>query len=147
VGRKKRKGPKPDYPGKIKLYADENIKLDMVEFLRERGVNIQHATEVGLSKRSDRDHFRYARKVNRWLLTTDRDYLDHVKYPFEQTKGIIVVPDTGDDSMAIKIASWLKFILVPTGKNIDNHKIEFKGNTVILYYKEKGEIMEKRLQF
>ena len=83
---------KTQFPGKIKLYADENIRFGIVQVLRMQGINILHACEVGLVNRDDNTHFQYAKKTGRWLLTTDRDFLNHTLYPFEQVKGIAIVP-------------------------------------------------------
>ncbi len=74
---------KEKYVGKIKLYADENIRYAIVLALRSQGINIKHASEVNMKNREDREHFQYARKSNRWLLTTDKDFLDHNTFPFE----------------------------------------------------------------
>ena len=94
---------KEGYTGKIKLYADENIRYGIVLALRLQGINIKHASEVKLTNRDDQVHFQYAKKTNRWLLTTDRDFLNHNIFPFEQIKGIIIVPDTGEDLIAGKV--------------------------------------------
>ena len=71
---------KNNYMGKIKLYADENIRHGMVLGLRMQGINIKHACEVNLTNRDDMDHFQYAKKTKRWLLTTDKDFMDNNKY-------------------------------------------------------------------
>jgi len=135
---------KKEYAGKIKLYADENIRYGIVLVLKEQGVNIKHSKEVGLINRDDQTHFQYAKKTNRWLLTTDRDYLNHNKYPFEQIKGIVIVPDTGKDLVAGKIIAWLKHELVPSGKGIDNCKVEIKGDDVVFHFRKEGKIYTQK---
>ncbi len=59
------KKPKEGYMGKIKLYADENIRYGIVLALRAQGTNIKHASEVNLINRDDQVHFQYAKKTNR----------------------------------------------------------------------------------
>jgi len=138
---KKRK----EYAGKIKLYADENIRMGIVCVLRDRGVNIIHANEGGLLKRDDQTHFQYAKRSGRWLLTTDRDYLNHVRFPFEQIKGIVVVPDTGNDLVAGRIMAWLRRELIPSGKGIDHCKIEFRETRVVFHFRREGKIYSQTL--
>ncbi len=135
---------KEEYVGKIKLYADENVRYAIALALRLQGVNIKHASEVGLTNRDDRVHLQYAKRTNRWLLTTDKDFLNHNLYPFEQIKGIIVIPDTGEDLTAGRIMAWLKYELVPSGKGIDNCKVEFKGNSIVFHFKREGKIYTQK---
>ena len=131
--------------GTIKLYADENIRYGIVLVLRSLGINIRHASEVNLINRDDKDHFQFAKKTKRWLLTTDRDFLDHNAFPFEQVKGIVLVPDTGKDIIAGKIISWLKYELVPSGKGIDNCKVDLRGDEVVFHFRREGKIYTQRL--
>jgi hypothetical protein len=141
------KKAKTQFPGKIKLYADENIRFDIVRILRMEGINIKHASEVGLVNRDDMTHFQYAKKTKRWLLTTDRGFLNHTLYPFEQVKGIAVVPDTGADLTAGYIIVWLKRELVPSGKNIDNCKVEFTVDNVVFHFKRQGIVYTETVDF
>ncbi len=131
---------KKEYLGRIKLYADENIRYAIVLALRLQGINIKHATEVSLTNKDDQIHFQYAKKTNRWLLTTDRDFLDNKDFPFEQIKGIIIVPDTGEDLVAGRVMAWLKYELVPSGKGIENCKVVLSENRVVFYFRREGKI-------
>lgn len=141
------KKTKTQFSGKIKLYADENIRFGIVKVLRMQGINVRHACEVGLVNRDDKTHFQYAKKTGRWLLTTDRDFLNHTLYPFEQVKGIAIVPDTGNDMTAGYILVWLKRELVPSGKGIDNCKVEFTVDNVIFHFKREGKIYTDKVDF
>lgn len=138
---------KENYSGKIKLYADENIRYGIVLALRLQGINIKHAKEENLTDRNDQDHFQYAKRTNRWLLTTDKGFLNHNKYPFEQIKGIVIVPDTGKDLVAGKIMVWLKHELVPSGKGIDNCKVELKEDGAIFHFRREGKIHTQKINF
>ena len=138
---------KKEYVGRIKLYADENIRYDIVLALRLQGINIKHATEVNITGKDDQVHFQYAKKTNRWLLTTDRDFLDNKNFPFEQIKGIVIVPDTGEDLIAGRVMAWLKYELVPSGKGIENCKVVLRKNCVIFYFREEGKIYTNKIDF
>jgi len=131
---------KKEYVGRIKLYADENIRYAIVLALRLQGINIKHATEVNLTNKDDHIHFQYAKKTNRWLLTTDRDFLNNKDFPLEQIKGIIILPDTGEDLVAGRVMAWLKYELVPSGKGIENCKVVLRENSVIFYFRREGKI-------
>ena len=141
------KKTKEGYMGKVKLYADENIRLGIVLALRLQGINIKHASEVNLTNRDDQIHFQYAKRTNRWLLTTDRDFLNHNAFPFEQIKGIIIVPDTSEDLIAGKIMAWLKHELVPSGKGIDNCKVELRGNNAIFHFRRAGKLYTQKIDY
>ena len=136
-----------EYAGKIKLYADEHIRYGIVLALRLQGINIKHASEVNLTNRDDQVHFQYAKKASRWLLTSDKGFLDHNRFPFEQIRGIIIVPDTGEDLTAGKIMAWLKYELIPSGKDIDNCKVEFRGNSVTFHFRREGKIYTQKVDY
>lgn len=112
-----------------------------------QGINIKHANEVNLINRDDKTHFQYAKKTGRWLLTSDKDFLNHSLYPFEQIKGIVVVPSTGNDMTVGYILTWLKHELVPSGKDIDNCKIEFRMDNVIFHFRREGKIYTQKIDF
>ncbi len=133
--------------GKIKLYADENIRYAIVLALRLQGINIKHAIEVNLTDRDDPCHFQYAKKTDRWLLTTDTHFLDNTKFPFEQVRGIVIVPDTGQNSIAGKVMAWLKYELAPSGKGIDHCKIELKSDKAIFHFRKEGKIYSQKIDF
>jgi len=136
---------KEGYTGRIKLYADENIRYGIVLALRLQGVNIKHASEVDLTNRDDPVHFQYAKKTNRWLLTTDRHFLNHSVFPFEQIKGIVIVPDTGKDLIAGEVMAWLKYELIPSGKGINNCKVELRSNNAVFHFRREGKIYTQKL--
>jgi hypothetical protein len=70
-------------PGRVKFYADENIPEKLIVYLREKHrVNITSAQEMGFRGRDDEFHFAEARRQGRFLLTCDRDFLDHRRFPF-----------------------------------------------------------------
>lgn len=138
---------KNEHVGKIKLYADENIRYAIVLALRLQGINVKHASEVNLLNKDDQDHFQYAKRTNRWLLTSDRDFLNHNIFPFEQIKGIIIVLDSGEDLIAGHIITWLKYELVPSGKGINNCKVELRRNSVVFHFKREGKIYTQKIDF
>jgi len=80
-------------------------------------------------------------------LTTDGDFLDHNISPFEQIKGIVIVPDTGEDLIAGKIMAWLKHELVPSGKGTNICKVELRGNSVVFHFRREGKIYTQKIDY
>jgi hypothetical protein len=77
---------------KIKIYADEDIEEGIVELLREWGVNIKSARELGFRGRPDSFHAAFCMKLKRFLLTKNaRDFLNDRKLPFNRTYGVIAI--------------------------------------------------------
>jgi predicted nuclease of predicted toxin-antitoxin system len=68
---------------KAKLYADEDIEDEVVKFLRDSGVNITRARELGNQGKPDSFHAALAYREKRFLLTknakqqTNQTLFDH----------------------------------------------------------------------
>ncbi len=84
----------------IKENADENIIYGIVLVLRLQGINIKHACEVNMANRDDQDHFQYAKR-------TDRDFLNHSVFPFEQIKGKFPLYVAVLVVIAVLIIAWI----------------------------------------
>ena len=56
------------------LVADINIAPTVIQFLRERGVDVVSAREVGWSRYEDSDILREAYEMGRFVLTHDADF-------------------------------------------------------------------------
>jgi hypothetical protein len=83
--------------GQPRVYADANIPLGVVQFMRERlAWDVLFVLEhEDLRRARDIEHYRLARQLGRTLVTLDRDYLDDRAFPPEEGAGVIVfsVPD------------------------------------------------------
>jgi hypothetical protein len=73
--------------------------------------------------------------------------LNHNLYPFEQIKGVVIVPDQGEDLVAGKIIAWLKHELVPSGKGIENCKVELRTNSATFHFRRGGRIYNQQIDF
>ena len=60
---------------RIRFYTDEHVAGAVVQGLRERGVDILTAAEVGLLGARDEEHTRRAREEGRTIFTQDTDFL------------------------------------------------------------------------
>lgn len=75
-----------------RLYADENIPRQTVEYLRLKKIPVVHAvTDKNFSGRDDEFHFNYAGKNRYILLTLDIGFLNRYKFPPRRSFGTIVV--------------------------------------------------------
>ncbi|HTM27706.1 MAG TPA: DUF5615 family PIN-like protein [Vicinamibacterales bacterium] len=83
--------------GQPRVYADANIPLGVIQFMRERlAWDVLFVLEhEDLRRARDIEHYRLARQLGRTLVTLDRDYLDDRAFPPEEGAGVIVfsVPD------------------------------------------------------
>lgn len=123
--------------GRIKFYADENVDLRLIRHLRDRyNVNIVAAVEKHFTGRDDAFHYQEAKRRHRWLLTNDRDFLVHQRFPFDQTTGIVILnppqksPGLGWSSL------WLKDHIVPSGAEITGTKIVVYAETAEIYWRD-----------
>src|SRR4051812_32613369 len=95
--------------GQPRIYADANIPLGIVEFMRVRlHWDVLFVLEhEELRRARDIEHFRLARQLGRTLVTLDRDYIDDRQFPPDEGAGVIVfcVPDE----------RWLRRLLTPIG--------------------------------
>lgn len=77
---------------KAKFYADEDIEDGVVAVLRECGLNITSARELGHRGKPDTFQAAFAFKAKRFLLTRNgRDYMNDRRFPLNRIHGIVVI--------------------------------------------------------
>jgi hypothetical protein len=59
----------------MKLYADTHIPKQVAIQLRQKGVDIVRCEEIGLAEADDNEHWAYAQKEERCILSHDDDFL------------------------------------------------------------------------
>ena len=135
--------------GKARFYADENLELDVVEFLRERKIHIDSAVELGLAPRDDVFHLHEARRRKAVLLTRDQDFLDDRVFPFLELKETAIVVLRSENSIGtVAKAAELGYMLLcllheiaPSGlRNLSGLKIELRGPRMIIRGEKSGRI-------
>jgi Domain of unknown function (DUF5615) len=79
-------GPQP------RVYVDANIPNGVVVYMRlQLRWDVLFVLEHDdLRRAADVEHYRLARQLGRTLVTLDRDYVDDVRFPPEQSPGLIV---------------------------------------------------------
>jgi Domain of unknown function (DUF5615) len=76
-----------------RIYADANVPVGIVAFMRERlKWDVLSVVEHDdLRRAPDLHHFSLARQLHRTLVTIDRDYLDDRRFPPARSAGVLVV--------------------------------------------------------
>src|SRR2546428_102057 len=80
------------FPKKVRFLVDEDLGIGFTELLREMGYDAMHTSELKLSRRDDTQVLAGAKRMNRILLTHDRDFLDNRRHPIQNNPGTIVFP-------------------------------------------------------
>lgn len=75
---------------KAKFYADENFPSLATELVRANGYHILTAQRANMRGHPDENHAALALRHKRVLLTCDRDYLDHSRFPLIHCPVIVV---------------------------------------------------------
>jgi predicted nuclease of predicted toxin-antitoxin system len=119
---------------KAKIYADEDIEEEAVEWIRSRGVNIKSARELGHRGKPDSFHAALAFKEKRFLLTkNEKDFFDNAAVPFHRTHGVIAIH--GDMSNMLDYAIAIEHLLqliVQYGEMFAGSKIRLKPNEMMV---------------
>ena len=76
-------------PRKLRLLADQNIPIEIIDELKSAKFQIVSVSEIGLSGHPDENIREYAKKKNRVILTSDKDFWDDRKHPIRKCFGII----------------------------------------------------------
>lgn len=134
---------------KARFLVDENMGNDVAVLLRDFGYNAIFVAEAGLIGHPDEAVFAYAWKVNRIILTHDRDFLNDRQFPFHRNPGVIVLPGAeGDGSLEPAIADLLRLV-APYGNAHIGTKIEVTQDriwTVRGFIKAEGRHIERRVK-
>jgi predicted nuclease of predicted toxin-antitoxin system len=108
-------------PAAPRVYADANLPAGAVAFMRQRlRWDVFFVMEHDdLRRAADTEHFRMARRMQRTLITLDRDYFDDRRFPPAETSGIIVVSAPDERLLARVLQRIDRFLLRPRGANGD----------------------------
>lgn len=82
---------------KLRLLADHNLPAEMVKELREAGIDVKTAADVGKAHLPDQELFTYASEIGRVLLTMDEDFWSDRKHRIHKGAGVIIVKADSKD--------------------------------------------------
>lgn len=97
---------------KARFQLDEDVDPVVAEALRDRGVNVVTAPELGLKGRSDEDQLAAAMRDDRILITHDDDFLNDRRFPPTRNPGLVVIAGGGDSAEELAAALEVLFTLI-----------------------------------
>jgi hypothetical protein len=103
--------------GQPRVYADANVPLGVIGFLRTRLhwdvlAVVEHDD---LRRLPDAEHFRLAGQLRRTLLTLDRDYLDARRFPPAESPGILVISAPDERAVTTLLTRLDRELFRPSG--------------------------------
>lgn len=75
----------------LKLYADECFPLTSVTHLKSKGISIQYAHQLKAIGKSDESHLKLSKKLDRTLITLDRDFIYYESVSLDKHPGVIII--------------------------------------------------------
>jgi predicted nuclease of predicted toxin-antitoxin system len=118
---------------RMKLYADEDIEDDVVDFFRKQGVNIKSARELGHRGKPDSFHAALAFRAKRFLVTRNgKHYWDDRAVPMNRTHGIIIVDADPRDTDAYVITLLNIISFVPYADMNVGSKMKFSASDLVV---------------
>lgn len=133
---------------KAKLYADEDIEDEVVEFLKDNGVNITSARTLGNRGKPDSFHAATSFKEKRFLLTKNaKHYMDDRQIPFQMVHGIIVIEGDMGEMYAYTRTLLTVLELVSYGEAYLGMKIRIsKDELSFRFIDTDGKITRRRMK-
>jgi len=127
-------------PYKWRIYADNNIELALVEFLKKKNFDVLWVGENPAWKhRDDLFHYNHAWRLKRYLLTRDIDFWNDHRFPLQASPGVIII--TTKD---ISIAKYLPILL---RKLINEFMFLLREHLYLYKFKIKLSFKEMRIKF
>jgi hypothetical protein len=118
---------------RMKLYADEDIEDDVVEFFRDQGVNVKGARELGHRGKPDSFHAALAFREKRFLVTRNgKHYWNDRVVPMNRTHGIIIVDADPRDTDAYGTTLLNIMSFVPYADMNVGSKMKFSASDLVV---------------
>jgi hypothetical protein len=98
-------------PQKVRLLADANFPLGLVERLRKGGIEVKTAQEMKIHRMPDEQILQEAKKRGLYLITLDRDFWSDEQFPL-RSSGPLIFVDARDDRIAESIGFEMLVVLL-----------------------------------
>ncbi len=137
----------PQKERRVRLYADEDIEEEVVEWLREKNVNVVSARELGHRGKPDSFHVALAFKKHRFLLTKNgKHFLPNRAVPLDRSHGIIVVEgDMRNMESYARVMTHVLQIIIPYGSHYVGTKFHVQQRHVTMHFRDfKGQQRTQR---
>ena len=129
----------PSKKSKLRLYFDECIPVQSATYLKTKGISVQHAYDLKLIQKPDQLHLNESKKLNRVLISLDKDVKRFNSVTVSDHPGVILL-STGDITPA-HINKLLDKLLKHVSPDFaKDSKIKFSLDKIIR--NRKGEVTE-----
>ena len=113
---------------KWRLYADNNIEKEIVEYLRQEQFDVLAVGEdPQLRHHKDEFHYQKASQLDRYILTHDDDFWDDGRFPLRKSPGIFILPKNEEGDA--KYFPVLLRKIIERDYNVDNGPRHLGGVT------------------
>lgn len=102
----------------MRLLLDQGLPRSSAEILRNKGWDIQHTGEIGMSRATDRQILEYARDEQRIVITLDSDF--HAILAVENLDSPSVVRIRQEGLRGPELAELVEKIWSKIGKQLEN---------------------------
>jgi len=102
----------------MRLLLDQGLPRSSAEILRNKGWDIQHTGEIGMSRATDRQILEYARDEQRIVITLDSDF--HAILAVENLNSPSVVRIRQEGLRGLELAELVEKIWSKIGKQLEN---------------------------
>ena len=117
---------------RTRFIVDENIPLDLITVLKEKGYDAKSIDDFGLRGRDDKEVYNIACKENRVLITQDKDFLNDSLFPMHNCPGVAVFPAYYESPNAFVTAfGHLLMVHGKSGELWNKQKIIFPGDETV----------------
>lgn len=133
----------PSKKSRIQLYADECFPVTSSTYLKSLGISIIHAYDLNLIEKSDLKHLEEAKKLDRVLITLDRDFIQYEKVKLEEHPGVIVI--SLGSAVPLNVNKVCDKLLKNIGQDFSNGSLIKVTTNKVIKIKNGKIVAEKKL--
>jgi hypothetical protein len=103
----------------VRIKTDENIGKRAVDLLRTAGHNVTTVREQGLAGQTDQTVFRVCCTERRTLVTLDREFGEPLRFPSDQSAGIVVLEPGAPASINLLLDRLRDFLALASTRAVE----------------------------
>ena len=119
----------------MNIFCDQCVNHDVVVALRAAGLNVVHASDVGLSRAGDMDIFRYAQHSRRILFTFDHGFGNLTRFAIHDSYGVVLMYIAGMDRKTIVDRTLFVFKHLLKNRHISGRLFIIKTESIRIWPK------------
>ena len=133
----------PSKKSHIQLYADECFPIPSVTHLKSLGYSVVHAFDLKHVRKQDRFHLKQAQKLDRILITLDRDFIYYEQASLSNHPGVIVI-STGS-AIPKSVDRVCEKLLKSTSEDFVHESLVKATRDKVIKMKKGKKVFEKKL--